>query len=192
MSANATCDVQRCPAWRQSSGVKRTSAGDCRPMAISKLQHCYRLLSSPAEKLLCARLMQYRAEGDRRGKGWHGCHMNHNALTARSQAFFFGCTRFTTHEERRRAAIMPTNANPVRHLYPTTKPEACFAQFWSLLRAPKLGIWRQHRAAARSVLQFAHARARPNWQSLLREPQAQAHAALPPWPLLRSSWDALA
>jgi hypothetical protein len=30
----------------------------------------------------------------------------------------------------------------------TAKPEACFAQFWSLLRAPKLEIWRQHRAAA--------------------------------------------
>ena len=89
MSANATCDVQRCPAWRQSSGVKRTSAGDCRPMAIYKLQHCYSLLSSPAEKLVCARLMRGDIEpkGDRRGKGCHGCHMNHSALTARLKRF---------------------------------------------------------------------------------------------------------
>ena len=27
-----------------------------------------------------------------------------------------------------------------------TTPEACFAQFWSLLRAPKLEIWRQYQA----------------------------------------------
>ena len=58
-------------------------------MAIYKLQHCYSLLSSPAEKLVCARLMQWRhrAEGDRRGKGCHGCHMNHSALTARLKRF---------------------------------------------------------------------------------------------------------
>jgi hypothetical protein len=30
----------------------------------------------------------------------------------------------------------------------TTTPEACFARFWKLLRAPESGIWRQHRAAA--------------------------------------------
>jgi hypothetical protein len=28
----------------------------------------------------------------------------------------------------------------------TTTPEACFARFWSLLRAPELKIWQQHRA----------------------------------------------
>ena len=58
-------------------------------MAIYKLQHCYSLLSSPAEKLVCARLMQWRhrAEGDRRGKGCHGCHMNNSALTARLKRF---------------------------------------------------------------------------------------------------------
>jgi hypothetical protein len=30
----------------------------------------------------------------------------------------------------------------------TTTPEACFAQFWSLLRAPKLEIWHQYQAGA--------------------------------------------
>jgi hypothetical protein len=29
----------------------------------------------------------------------------------------------------------------------TTTPEACFAQFWKLLRAPKPEIWREYRAA---------------------------------------------
>ena len=44
---------------------KADIGSDCRPMAIYKLQHCYSLLSSLAEKLLCARLMQWRhrAEG---------------------------------------------------------------------------------------------------------------------------------
>jgi hypothetical protein len=81
-------------------------------MAIYKLQHCYSLLSSPAEKLLCARLMQWRhrAEGDRRGKP----RVPHEPQRADSEAeAFFGCTRVTRQKERRRAAITPLNADSV-------------------------------------------------------------------------------